>query len=58
MYRCNKAFDKNVKECMWILWQNCCDVKLEKLERREESQRKKPEQGKGEKSCPRSSKGS
>ncbi len=47
MYSCNKAFDKNVKECMWILCQNCYDVRLEELEKREASQRKKPEQGRG-----------
>ncbi len=58
MYKCNKAFDKNVKECMWILCQNCYDIRLEELEIREASQRKKPEQGRGEKSCPRSSRGS
>ncbi len=40
---------------MWILCQNCYDVRLEELEWREASQRKKPEQGRGEISCPRSS---
>ncbi len=47
MYRCNKAFDKNVNECMWILCQNCYDVRLEELEKQEASQRKKPKQGRG-----------
>ncbi len=41
MYRCNKVFDKNVKECMWILCQNCYDIRLEEIEKQEESQRKK-----------------
>ncbi len=40
MYRGNKAFDKNVKECIWILCQNCYDIRLEELERRVASQRK------------------
>ncbi len=58
MYRCNKAFDKNVKECMWILCQNCYDIRLEELEKKEESQRKKTKQDKKKKSCPTSSRGS
>ncbi len=58
MYRCNRAFDKSVKECMWILCQNCYDIRLEELEKQEASQRKKPKQDKGKKSWPRSSRGS
>ncbi len=55
MYRCNKAFDKNVKEYMWTLCQNCYDIRLEELEKKEESQRKKTKQDKKKKSCQRSS---
>ncbi len=34
---------------------NCYDIRLEELEKKEASQKKKPEQGRGKKSCPRSS---
>ncbi len=46
MYRCNKAFDKNVKECTCILCQNCYDFRLEELEKHKTSQRMNKVEGK------------
>ncbi len=46
---------------MWILCQNCYDIRLEELEKKEESQRKKDKKDKkdkGKKPCPISSWGS